>query len=61
MRTTGHAPSQANRIAPSSGPPRRKLSRVACMAPFASASRSSGSSSLSSPLSAAGKTMKDTP
>ena len=51
---TAQPPSQVNSRAPSSGPNRRNDSLVVCSEAFASTSISSGISSLSRPLSAAG-------
>ena len=58
---TAHPPSQVNSRAPISGPNNRNDSLVVCSDALASTSISSGISSLSSPFSAAGRTMKETP
>ena len=61
MRATTPPPNAAKTAAPMSGPTRRKASLVVWRAEFASTRCSSGSSSLSSPLTPAGMTTKEMP
>ena len=58
---TAQPPSQVNSSAPIRGPNSRNDSLVVCREALASTSISSGISSLSRPLSAAGRTMNETP
>ncbi len=60
-RATAQPPSQVNSNAPIRGPNSRNDSLVVCKDELASTSISSGMSSLSRPLSAAGRATNETP
>ena len=60
-RATSQPPVHANSAAPRSGPKIRNASFVVCRLALASTRRSSGTISLSSPLSAAGSTTNEMP